>query len=228
MRLLLGAGALVEPPRIEHADTPLLVAVCNSHAHVARVLLEHGADVRACRRDGASVLHLACDDGHADLVSLLLQYGADVDAVDDKGMTPLWLSVGRGKEACALTLLQHACQVTARRGDGRPGIDVTRLPGGPTATPILHMAAQRWGHIHSYHVWGGRGVSRGVEARGQRGRVSRWFCSLCCGVGVVLTGGGWMCCGCWWRRGQTPRPLNPTARRPSEGQWPGSSSSAYR
>ena len=60
-----------------------------SHANVARVLLEHGADVNACSNRRVTPLHLAVRSRRKiDLVRVLLEHGASVDAEDENGETP--------------------------------------------------------------------------------------------------------------------------------------------
>ena len=47
----------------ENGDTPVMAALCNPH--VARLLLEHGADPNAARAEnGVSALHIASHKGH--------------------------------------------------------------------------------------------------------------------------------------------------------------------
>jgi hypothetical protein len=60
-----------------------------SGANVARVLLEHGADVNACSNRHITPLHLAVRSRRSiDIVRVLLEHGASVDAEDDDGKTP--------------------------------------------------------------------------------------------------------------------------------------------
>ena len=60
-----------------------------SHANVARVLLEHGADVNACSNRQVTPLHLGVRRKNVDLVRVLLEHGASLDAEDEHGETPL-------------------------------------------------------------------------------------------------------------------------------------------
>jgi len=56
---------------------------------VARLLLEHSADVNARDDDGWTPLHFAAYNDHVDVAELLLRHGADAGARDNEGLTPL-------------------------------------------------------------------------------------------------------------------------------------------
>jgi ankyrin repeat protein len=53
----------------------LHLASRDGHAEVARVLLEHGADVNSRARDGQTALHRASRIGQAEVVRMLLKHG---------------------------------------------------------------------------------------------------------------------------------------------------------
>ncbi|MCZ8511288.1 ankyrin repeat domain-containing protein [Paenibacillus filicis] len=71
---------------------PLHSAAAGRHAALARMLIEHGADVNARQQAGWTPLHSAAHNGQAELVRLLLERGADLRAANDQGQTPLDLA----------------------------------------------------------------------------------------------------------------------------------------
>jgi ankyrin repeat protein len=62
------------------------------HEGVARLLLEHGADVETKDNRGGSPLIWAAEWGHAGVVRLLLENGAEAEAKDMYGRSPLHLA----------------------------------------------------------------------------------------------------------------------------------------
>ena len=94
-QLLLSAGADVNAPLPGSGRTPLHLAaqhLSDCSANVARLLLEHGADVHVVDTNGCTPLHDACDpQGWAALeaVKTLLQHGADTRAADARGWQPV-------------------------------------------------------------------------------------------------------------------------------------------
>jgi ankyrin repeat protein len=94
---------------LEHADTdvtieshsamrvtPLASAVAGDHAAVARLLVEHGADVNARQNGGWTPLHSAAANGDEELVLFLLDAGAVASAAQDEGRTAADLAAERG------------------------------------------------------------------------------------------------------------------------------------
>ena len=95
-------------------EYPLHQAVTLVKPDMARMLLDHGADVNAARgRDGYTPLHLAVANGRDEIIRLLLGRGADLKAVDKQGFTPLCAAVMHGRESTAAMLLDAGADVNA-------------------------------------------------------------------------------------------------------------------
>ncbi len=78
--------------RNEHGATPLITAGYFGNYDAAEVLLEEGANIRACDRTRRTALHCAAWKGHADVAELLLEHDALTGIKDKEGKTPLDLA----------------------------------------------------------------------------------------------------------------------------------------
>lgn len=87
---LIAAGADVNQSSRESMKvTPLASAAAAKQTGIARLLIEHGANVNARAAGGHIPLHEASANGNIELVRLLIEKGADVNAKTDDGKTPL-------------------------------------------------------------------------------------------------------------------------------------------
>ena len=59
-----------------------------------RLLIEHGADVKAQDETQLTPLHLASSFGTPEIVQLLIEGGVDITAEDESRRTPLHLASG--------------------------------------------------------------------------------------------------------------------------------------
>jgi uncharacterized protein len=73
--------------------TALMFAARGGFTECARILLDHGADVKAADPDGTSSLLLAIINGHYDTAALLLERKADPNASDSMGRAALFAAV---------------------------------------------------------------------------------------------------------------------------------------
>lgn len=134
LRRMVADGLDLGPRRAEDGDlvTPLQVAVGEGHAALARLFLEHGADVDVATEDvPMTPLVLAILRHRPDLVRLLIEHGADVRRqITEDRLAPLHTASGEGDLEIVVSLL-----------DAGADIDVRAVND---ATP-LHLAAQN-GH----------------------------------------------------------------------------------
>lgn len=65
------------------------LAMVNDNIHIARLLIQHGANVSSMDKDGKSILMMASLNGQLDLVKLLIYKGADFTLVSGHGKTAL-------------------------------------------------------------------------------------------------------------------------------------------
>jgi uncharacterized protein len=73
--------------------TALLFAARGGFTECAKILLEHGADIKAADPDGTSALVLAIINGHFDTAAFLLDRKADPNAADSYGREALFAAI---------------------------------------------------------------------------------------------------------------------------------------
>jgi ankyrin repeat protein len=79
------------------------IALC----HIARLLLERGADINALSETRSTPLHLAAQDGRIEVVRVLLKHGANVVAEDGRGRTALQVASDQGHDVVIKFLSEH-------------------------------------------------------------------------------------------------------------------------
>ena len=98
--------------------TPLHVASQSGYVEVARLLVEHGADMAARDKYGSTPLHLAVQEGREDLACWLVENGADLTAQDSDGRTPLHVVLREGRVDLARFFVEHGKDLTAQDNYG--------------------------------------------------------------------------------------------------------------
>ncbi|MBI5566833.1 MAG: ankyrin repeat domain-containing protein [Chloroflexi bacterium] len=94
VELLLRVGAEVDSPSKNPMHVrPLHSAIANRRTAIARLLIEHGADVNSTQADDFTPLHEAAQNGLLEIAQLLLDRGAHVNAKLSNGKTPLALAL---------------------------------------------------------------------------------------------------------------------------------------
>ena len=112
------ARLLVEYGNHGRARTLLHRAVVDRESlGLARLLLEHGANVSAGKEDVLTPLHFAVLHGSEGLTRLLLEHGADATAKAGQSSLLRWV-VENGRENLARLLLEHGANITAEHMSG--------------------------------------------------------------------------------------------------------------
>ena len=83
----------------------LINAIEDGNEHVARRLIQAGADLTATDTDSLTPLHRACMYGHTEIALALITAGADLTATDRYGSTPLHYVCENGHTETALALI---------------------------------------------------------------------------------------------------------------------------
>jgi len=109
---LLSAGAQVNSNL--RGVPPLSVSAKKGYEATVRLLLDHGADIKAQNADKSTSLHLAATSGHEATVRLLLDRGADIKAQNAAKSTALHLAAASGHEATVRLLLDRETNLEAQ------------------------------------------------------------------------------------------------------------------
>jgi ankyrin repeat protein len=84
---------------------------------VTQVLLSHGADATAQRKNKQTPLHRAKEE---EVARLLLQHGADANALDIMNRRPLYRESEPRRVGAARVLLEHGVDANARANNATP------------------------------------------------------------------------------------------------------------
>ena len=107
--MLVAGGARVnQAAKNSMKVMPLHSAVSSRQLEIARLLIEHGADVNARQQGGVTALHGTAAHGQIELAKLLLSHGADVNAKMEDGSTALDLAVKNNQTEMADLLRKHS------------------------------------------------------------------------------------------------------------------------
>jgi uncharacterized protein len=103
---LLAAGADVNLASRESLKvTPLQSAAAGRRLEIARLLIDHGANVNAIQPDvGFTALHEVASNGDIEFAKLLLEHGANINAKMAEGKTPLAFALERKQAEMAAFL----------------------------------------------------------------------------------------------------------------------------
>ncbi len=99
--------------------TALHLACARNHVEVAKVLIEHGADLNQQDGSGNSSFILACAKGHLETIQLLIKHGANVEMPNGNGWTPLLVAVDQDQVAAAKFFISQGANINAEYPNGR-------------------------------------------------------------------------------------------------------------
>jgi ankyrin repeat protein len=125
----------------ERGMSALAYACRNGHPHIAKFLLDAGADVNSGGGySGLRALHHACNVGHGDIVDLLLEHGADPNTVDDMGSCPLHYAGAGGKLPLLDLLISKRADVNVLNNQNSTPLMRAAANGQPSAIKRLLAA----------------------------------------------------------------------------------------
>lgn len=142
--------------------TPLIEAAYYGHTEIAKLLLDHGADVFAKKVHGETAYEMAT--GHQDiaqmikreidlldaatksdvkLVKELLDQGAYANVRDPEGRTPLTEAVWNNKVELVTLLLAHGANPNAKKNDGATPLSIAQGKAFKEIVALLKSAGAK-------------------------------------------------------------------------------------
>ena len=167
LRLLLDAGAEVEPPEevrvrysplvlasmtgdlenvkllLSRGATPsegaLSQAVTFGYPDVVQGLMSSGVNTKIVESSGINLLHWAAITNRPAMIPLLIQARVSINATDDYGFTPLMYAatIDFGDTAVLAELLKAGADRTIRNDDGRTPLEQARHYKHALVEPLL-------------------------------------------------------------------------------------------
>src|ERR1700758_110438 len=129
VKSLLAHGANVNAKETARGQTALMWAVAEKHPEVARVLIDHGADVHLHSTSGFTPLLFAAQQGDLDAARMLLEAGANVNEAAPEDGSTLIVATQSGHEALALFLLEKGADPNAADAYGITALHYSLLKG---------------------------------------------------------------------------------------------------
>ena len=131
---LLERNVEVDPQNEE--STPFLRALRYGYLDIARLLLDHDANVHVHDKYGTNPLHFAAENGLLDVAQILLERSVDVNSQNYHGSTPLLLASEFGHPDVVQLLLDHKADLCLCDSDGDTPLHCAAI-GGQLETTLL-------------------------------------------------------------------------------------------
>jgi len=130
LKILLENGAdvnkKIKVDWIPSGWTPLHYASFSGRDEIAKILIEHRADVNAKASSGLTPLHFAVKNGDEKVSQTLIEHRADVNSKTNKGRTPLHYAAWSGKDEIVKILIEKGADVNKKANDGWTPLDYAR------------------------------------------------------------------------------------------------------
>ncbi|KAI4124617.1 MAG: hypothetical protein LQ347_005677 [Umbilicaria vellea] len=117
--------------------TMLHMAARYGHGFLARLLLEHGAQVMATDKQCRTALHLAASTPYCDVIELLLDHNSDIAANDNQGSTALHIASKNAQEEIVMLLLSKGASIAAKDSRGTTPLHGAASTGGAAVVELL-------------------------------------------------------------------------------------------
>ena len=141
-------------------QVPLYFAAYMNSVEMAKLLIEHGANVNVRDKKGRRPIHSAAGQNSLEVAKLLTEHRTDVSARDNDRITPMHHAAGQNSVEMAKLLIEHGANVSVNDKDGR--------------TPIHSAAGQNSLEVAKLIIEHGANVS----ARDENGYTAMHFAAV--------------------------------------------------
>lgn len=115
VRQLIGQNSRLIPDAYLHAQQPLLQAIYNNQADIAKILINADAPVDCCNREGVSGLMEVIRQGQTDLAKLMIRKGVAIN-VDFDGVNAIDLAIQTKNHALVKLLISDDKEIKQSKG----------------------------------------------------------------------------------------------------------------
>jgi ankyrin repeat protein len=129
----------------QRSGTLLMKAATHGQLAVARVLLQHGADVQAVNQLGLTALHRAALANKPETIPLLLEHGADVNTSAVDGITPMGYAARNASALTVQLLVAAGADLIAVAAEGTTALHQAALN---TQADVLQLLLEQAGTAH--------------------------------------------------------------------------------
>jgi ankyrin len=119
--------------------TALHYACIKGHRDIAKLLLDHGADIDAATSCNEGPLLMACDYSNFSTIKLLLDRGCAVNVINKDGDTPLHCVCRNSSTECVKELLVYGADSTIKNTNGKTPLGVAEETKNQAVIDILSM-----------------------------------------------------------------------------------------
>ncbi|KAL3890223.1 hypothetical protein ACJMK2_002514 [Sinanodonta woodiana] len=112
-----------------HGENPLTHACLHGNTNAVRILVENGADCKACGDLGIQPIHIAAENGDCSMMAILENAGCDLSTRDASGSTPLHYAASDGNPDTVQYLLTHNVNKNCKDSQGQVPLDLALLRG---------------------------------------------------------------------------------------------------
>ncbi|XP_052703932.1 uncharacterized protein LOC128180109 [Crassostrea angulata] len=102
-----------------------------------QLLLNKGADINLCEKNGTGPLYIACQNGHDITVQLLLSNGADINLCKKNGTGPLYIACQNGHDSTVQLLSSYGANINLCDEDGASPLYIACQNGHDSTVQLL-------------------------------------------------------------------------------------------